>query len=176
MTIGGIEWMTYVYYDKTGRVREFVTDFPPRKGTEKHTLGLIFESEQESEDVPPIPVIKIRLPDGTESGINAKNIKEIIPFDPDRPLRFLKYYTTYHIHTVEIPQLGQSGVWILTATVNGVAYGDYNFYVSDNANGVDGTFTFSDYYSVMTKINELSQKITELKYDKETHIIRLIKG
>lgn len=164
---------TYVYYDTEGVIKEVISDYPYRKGSEEVAIYFYFEGSSTSEKA----FITGKKPDKTTGAFaNYEWVDDVIKFDADKKPSLFVYHQTYHFLKLTLT-FDLAGIWEITPTTENQACEIFNIYVQDNTNEVPETFTFSDYKSLLQKIKDLGEGSGSSNFsveeDTETGIITL---
>jgi len=163
---------SYIYYDSKGVLKEIYTTFNARNGDTKNSIYFICEKYMEGVDTNPDTIVKYRKPlkEGEEPPLDedvgveiaSEWVDEVIDFDKNKTLQYMKYFNIYHMIKVDIEDLTPSGLWLITPQLDGQAYGLYTFFVENNTLGTDGSITSSDYQYMHDLINNYNSYVITL--------------
>lgn len=153
---------SYVYYDKSGIIRELITvDYPARQGM-AYDIFMYFDGV----DVSPTKYnVTCRKPDKETGFITTLSWDDAtVPYSAERKLSNFEYYRTYHMLHIKVSSLGKGGLWQFTPNIDDKANALFNLFVDNNTNEVvDKALSFADYQSLMDKLAELEARIDSLE-------------
>lgn len=153
---------SYVYYDKSGIIRELITaDYPARQGM-AYDIFMYFDGV----DVSPTKYnVTCRKPDKETGLITTLSWEDVtVPYSAERNLSNFEYYRTYHMLHIKVSSLDKGGLWQFTPNIDDKAGALFNLFVDSNTNEVvDKTLSFADYQSLMDKLTELEARIDSLE-------------
>ena len=170
---------SYVYYDKTGILKEFITIRDARKGDNDNTIYFCFEQHKDMDvgsAVLPTVAISYKRPKDTDSQtLQGQWVSEEVPYDEMRPLRYFKYFKHFTFYKITPPALDQEGIWVFTPMLDNNACGVFTANVQDNSIQLDPLMTISNFYYLLDKINNLETTLAYPypTYDKTTKKITL---
>lgn len=155
---------SYVYYDKSGIIRELITaDYPARQGM-AYDIFMYFDGV----DVSPTKYnVTCRKP-GEKPGFLTTSALSwddaTVPYSAERKLSNFEYYRTYHMLHIKVSSLDKGGLWQFTPNIDDKAGALFNLFVDSNTNEVvDKALSFADYQSLMDKLTELEARIDSLE-------------
>lgn len=153
---------SYVYYDKSGIIRELITaDYPARQGM-AYDIFMYFDGV----DVSPTKYnVTCRKPDKETGLITTLSWEDVtVPYSAERNLSNFKYYRTYNMLHIKVSSLDKGGLWQFTPNISDKAGALFNLFVDSNTNEVvDKALSFADYQSLMDKLTELEARIDSLE-------------
>lgn len=153
---------SYVYYDKSGIIRELITaDYPARQGM-AYDIFMYFDGVDAS---PTKYNVTCRKPGDDKPGfITTLSWDDAtVPYSAERKLSNFEYYRTYHMLHIKVSSLDKGGLWQFTPNIDGKANALLNLFVDSNTNVVDKALSFADYQSLMDKLTELEARIDSLE-------------
>lgn len=153
---------SYVYYDKSGIIRELITaDYPARQGM-AYDIFMYFDGV---DSVPTKYNVTCRKPDKETGLITTLSWEDVtVPYSAERNLSNFKYYRTYNMLHIKVSSLDKGGLWQFTPNIDDKAGALFNLFVDSNTNEVvDKTLSFADYQSLMDKLTELEARIDSLE-------------
>lgn len=164
----------FVYYDANGIAREFINSTYSRKGDGSDVNTIYFYCEGNTTADAAVSFF-LRKPDGTtqivaSSGYTA-NVQ--VPYDPNRPLNYFTYFTYYPMYSLTIPSeaLAQSGLLVISPTVNGKVYGVYNVMIDDSAVQLDQSMTMANFYYLLNYFKTAAFELGNFYIDDDGHLI-----
>lgn len=153
---------SYVYYDRSGIIRELITaNYPARQGM-AYDIFMYFDGV----DVSPTKYnVTCRKPDKETGFITTLSWEDAtVPYSAERKLSNFKYYRTYNMLHIKVSSLDKSGLWQFTPNIDDKAGALFNLFVDSNTNEVvDKALSFADYQSLMDKLTELEARIDSLE-------------
>lgn len=153
---------SYVYYDKSGIIRELITaDYPARQGM-AYDIFMYFDGV----DVSPTKYnVTCRKPDKETGLITTLSWEDVtVPYSAERKLSNFEYYRTYNMLHIKVSSLDKGGLWQFTPNIDDKASALFNLFVDSNTNEVvDKALSFADYQSLMDMITELEARVDNLE-------------
>lgn len=152
---------SYVYYDKSGIIRELITaDYPARQGM-AYDIFMYFDGV---DSTPSKYNVSCRKPDKTTGLLTTLSWDDAtVPYSAERNLSNFEYYRTYNMLHIKVSSLDKSGLWQFTPNIEDKANALLNLFVDSNTNVVDKALSFADYQSLMDKLTELEVRIDSLE-------------
>lgn len=153
---------SYVYYDKSGIIRELITaDYPARQGM-AYDIFMYFDGV---DSAPAKYNVTCRKPDKETGLITILSWENVtVPYSAERNLSNFEYYRTYNMLHIKVSSLDKGGLWQFTPNIDDKAGALFNLFVDSNTNEVvDKTLSFADYQSLMDKLTELEARIDSLE-------------
>lgn len=156
--------MSYIYFDRNGRLREYITT-PKRKGSENvDTLCVYWEGNEGTTLIPSQCFIEYGHEKVHAGPLVADAIsKTIIPFNRERDLKFFQYGKTYQFMCFGLPTAvsSTSGFWHSSVSIhdrlsNNVVQvlGDITFEVEESSIVPSGNLDLSQYNYLLDAIRE----------------------
>lgn len=153
---------SYVYYDKSGIIRELITaDYPARQGM-AYDIFMYFDGV---DSAPAKYNVTCRKPDKETGLITTLSWENVtVPYSAERNLSNFEYYKTYNMLHIKVSSLDKGGLWQFTPNIDDKAGALFNLFVDSNTNEVvDKALSFADYQSLMDKLTELEARIDSLE-------------
>lgn len=153
---------SYVYYDRSGIIRELITaDYPARQGM-AYDIFMYFDGV----DVSPTKYnVTCRKPNKETGLITTLSWEDAtVPYSAERKLSNFECYRTYNMLHIKVLSLDKGGLWQFTPNIDDKAGALFNLFVDSNTNEVvDKALSFADYQSLMDKLTELEARIDSLE-------------
>lgn len=153
---------SYVYYDRSGIIRELITaDYPARQGM-AYDIFMYFGGV---DSTPSKYNVSCRKPDKTAGLLTTLSWEDAtVPYSAERKLSNFEYYRTYNMLHIKVSSLDKGGLWQFTPNIEDKAGALFNLFVDSNTNEVvDEPLSFADYQSLMDMITELEARVDNLE-------------
>lgn len=171
----------YLYFDKTGNLKEQINDEALRQGNSN--INKLYVFWEKAVDNVNITALWARFksdestyyPSSTTWMVSTTTTTETIPYDKNRDLKFFNYFTEYKFYVVTLPDevLGVSGSWLGTlqfVETNAITtLGQLAFYVSESNSSVeaDENINIAQWNYLIKMVSDLSEEYDGFITDEE---------
>lgn len=152
---------SYVYYDKSGIIRELITaDYPARQGM-AYDIFMYFDGV---DSAPTKYNVTCRKPDketGLITTLSWEDVTVPVPYSAERKLSNFEYYRTYNMLHIKVSSLDKGGLWQFTPNISDKAGALFNLFVDSNTNEVvDKALSLRTIKALWTSLPSLRQGLT----------------